>query len=760
MKAFLGAFLFVLALCGGAVAAPTGSSYPAIPFSYLGAVSGAAPLDANGMVPASETYPRGSFAPCGGNWGLADAGQLPSLEGETNILNYTCSGPVSAVKLKIPAAYIVSGNEVPMPNIVFHHISVVYGGLTTPRYLTVNGNEWIAVPPNSSDIWTDPLPLYGEPTSSIQIRYGTFVATAPTVTGATASGGTLAVGAHYYKVTCLVPTNLVYPQNYAESGPSNEVSATTTSGTQSVTLSITPNAYSPLGCSAADVYSATSSGNEVYLARVTDPNAAGSSASFTYSDTGAVSNGTAAPPAVNRYQLIETMHAGDHSNSPSFGDAGTDITGTTSNSGTYGGPTDAYSQNAIAAPEAVYGATVAAANPAICGLGDSRMEGRGVMGGSSVNNLGPNLGNWFNQTFPAGTYDTVNTGISGSYLGSVTGAATSSAADRMGMFVGCKYVINELGINDIDTGTSGSQPWQVVAAWDLQLAQAFYKSGVRFVQTVPYMAGTSTDNGIGGYTNFTPYATEPQRELLASWMRNGGLAVTCTANGVISGTTLTISGSSCAAWAVGSPVSLTGGSGDTYITALGTGTGGNGTYTVNNSQTVSGTISELVPVQSGGAATPYIYAFYDQAAALGEVNAAGVPTLNGGYWPAAQLVGSGTAGGTPTTTSIPISAITISGLTVAAHNLSGYDIKFTSGAANGQSCMISDNPNVSTMTCNGGNTNLTVAPASGDAFNVYAPQTFDGLHATIFGDTNMVNGSTVFGYPNFSTWAAAHLVAD
>jgi len=66
----------------------------------------------------------------------------------------------------------------------------------------------------------------------------------------------------------------------------------------------------------------------------------------------------------------------------------------------------------------------------------------------------------------------------------------------------------------------------------------------------------------------------------------GGAVVT----GSISGTTLTVSAMAAGTIAVGQSVG--GASAGTYITALGTGTGGTGTYTVNNSQTVaSGTLN-------------------------------------------------------------------------------------------------------------------------------------------------------------------------
>ena len=62
---------------------------------------------------------------------------------------------------------------------------------------------------------------------------------------------------------------------------------------------------------------------------------------------------------------------------------------------------------------------------------------------------------------------------------------------------------------------------------------------------------------------------------------------TCT--GSISGTTLTVSAAGTAVLAVGQILTGTNVAGDTTITALGTGTGGAGTYTVNISQTVAST---------------------------------------------------------------------------------------------------------------------------------------------------------------------------
>ncbi|MDR5728331.1 MAG: hypothetical protein RB191_12960 [Terriglobia bacterium] len=66
-------------------------------------------------------------------------------------------------------------------------------------------------------------------------------------------------------------------------------------------------------------------------------------------------------------------------------------------------------------------------------------------------------------------------------------------------------------------------------------------------------------------------------------------ASTLTLTGSISGTTLTVTAVSSGTVAVGNTITGTNVQPGTYITAFGTGTGGTGTYTVNNTQTVSST---------------------------------------------------------------------------------------------------------------------------------------------------------------------------
>ena len=96
--------------------------------------------------------------------------------------------------------------------------------------------------------------------------------------------------------------------------------------------------------------------------------------------------------------------------------------------------------------------------------------------------------------------------------------------------------------------------------------------------------------------------------------------------GSISGTTLTASAVASGTVTVGAPITGTGIATNTLITALGTGTGGTGTYTVNNSQTVS---SETITV--GG--DVFIFGPFPNSAF----------TVNGSYYASASVLSGSVA---------------------------------------------------------------------------------------------------------------------
>jgi len=70
--------------------------------------------------------------------------------------------------------------------------------------------------------------------------------------------------------------------------------------------------------------------------------------------------------------------------------------------------------------------------------------------------------------------------------------------------------------------------------------------------------------------------------------------------GAIAGTTLTVSAVASGELAVGDPISGSGVTAGTYITALGTGTGGTGTYTVSASQTAASTTITALGAEETG----------------------------------------------------------------------------------------------------------------------------------------------------------------
>lgn len=104
-------------------------------------------------------------------------------------------------------------------------------------------------------------------------------------------------------------------------------------------------------------------------------------------------------------------------------------------------------------------------------------------------------------------------------------------------------------------------------------------------------AATAAEMGLGSdvYWNFTDIQT---RNVAGDWVQV--FRLDCAFTGSISGTTLTVSAVASGSLAVGSVISGGGTLPATVITALGTGTGGTGTYTVAMSQTVgSGSLTGL-----------------------------------------------------------------------------------------------------------------------------------------------------------------------
>lgn len=124
-----------------------------------------------------------------------------------------------------------------------------------------------------------------------------------------------------------------------------------------------------------------------------------------------------------------------------------------------------------------------------------------------------------------------------------------------------------------------------VTSGTLSIGQVLYGTGVSAGTTITAL-GTGT-GGTGTYTVF-PSQTVSSTAITSAvpvCFDNGAAWV-----GSIAGTTLTVTAVGCGTLAVGQSISGSGVAAGTTITALVTGTGGAGTYTINTSQTVASTV--------------------------------------------------------------------------------------------------------------------------------------------------------------------------
>lgn len=96
---------------------------------------------------------------------------------------------------------------------------------------------------------------------------------------------------------------------------------------------------------------------------------------------------------------------------------------------------------------------------------------------------------------------------------------------------------------------------------------------------------STTDDGASSPTERLRIDSAGRCDMQSNMASGGGTGSACS----ISGTTLTVGGTVSGTFAVGQRIWGTGVEPNTFITALGTGTGGAGTYTISNTQTVAST---------------------------------------------------------------------------------------------------------------------------------------------------------------------------
>ncbi|WP_295991585.1 SGNH/GDSL hydrolase family protein [Rugamonas sp.] len=151
------------------------------------------------------------------------------------------------------------------------------------------------------------------------------------------------------------------------------------------------------------------------------------------------------------------------------------------------------------------------------------------------------------------------------------------------------------------------------------------------------------------------------------------------------------------------------------------------------------------PVLAGGAPSPYISGYYDLANSL-EVDVNNVPTRDGGYFraPVAPRYAGLVLTGSPSATALSFSTAPFTVPSNSDRGVAVHAIKVTSGAAIGQTAIIScGTPNTTssvTLYASGSTTltgvalrGLTVLPSAGDMVDVYEVFTPEGIHPAYLG---------------------------
>ena len=175
-----------------------------------------------------------------------------------------------------------------------------------------------------------------------------------------------------------------------------------------------------------------------------------------------------------------------------------------------------------------------------------------------------------------------------------------------------------------------------------------------------------------GVTSFTAAA-----ELLATNLGIEGAVTATGVTGAISGTTLSVTAITSGTISVGDVVGGTGVTAGTYISALGTGTGGVGTYTVSTTQTVA---SEALTVNAPGVSyNAQLNSFVVWSATTGTTSTMAFPSgtlaVSLGF-PQAQggVISQGAAAMTPATAMPAITAVTLNwGAFMTSFNASTMD---------------------------------------------------------------------------------------
>ncbi len=495
--------------------------------------------------------------------------------------------------------------------------------------LTFSGKATAVIAPGgklkSDDVAALELPLGAQ----AWVRTYVQIALPPLLPAATAgTGGSLAAGTYYYRVTTL-------SGEQGESGPSTEASATVTaSGSVALSWSLNPLSTASTGMR---IYRGTSSGNEVLLATLPGWTS-------NWIDTGVSTPGAATPPAAQTYVqgCAALGNVGGTALRPGEGSNYVFVAGNGSNQLANGNATSwMSSQNAfVYGPSAVIAIPDTGYDVPVVGIfGDSIMYGqgdyndRGYMAYAMLQNNTP--------YFYAPRQGEC-----------ASNAVTNAQAQRLLMAQGCSDAVCNYGTNDIYVNGNALATVQgnLIAYW-----QRLRRRSLRVWQTTIGVRVVSSDNlatianqyrmggVVGGATNASPIVINQQHYMAdGTPVKVGGVGGNTAANGnwyakatgydpyhfaLYQDAALTIPVSGNGAY--------TGGGYFDRMMLETTRTGLNDwlragapvASALNPSAVAIGTSGALLAGHSGHPLTGVI----DTAAAV-EVNAANVPANDGGYW--------------------------------------------------------------------------------------------------------------------------------
>ena len=364
---------------------------------------------------------------------------------------------------------------------------------------TFGGRSSVCIQSNGL-VYADPLQYFtniGSLGNTFWVRTYVQIAvapTSPTIAGST-TGGTLASGAHYYKITAVCGAN----GEQGESGPSSEVTVTNTGSTSSNTLTWTMDSRS-VPAAWFKIYRSATTGTEVYLTTVqVQQNSAGA---YSWVDTGAISIGSGSPPAAQQYPwnfrcLARAGQSNNYVANSGTGANALSSSGTLSDTLSY-----AYGPMALLGVPlgGVYGSVTAV-------MGDSIADG----------DFGTNPGwGWPNQALFAANLPWWHLPQSGEEFNSIIPGATWGFFHRGKLLNSASAVICQYGTNDVFVLGSSLATLQAnaIALWTF-LAQM----GLSVVQSTMLPRTTGTYAAAGNQSLITP--NETVRENFNTWLRDG-----------------------------------------------------------------------------------------------------------------------------------------------------------------------------------------------------------------------------------------------